>query len=166
MKLLDIGALQQSSQGLAGPKGSGAASASGLFKQLLSGAGAQSGLVNAETAGATLSINDAMQIIEKWMQSPEEGINGDLLSALQTLQGQTLDSSDLKSLEELFQKMELAIYGEQADKPASEHSEQLIQVHFSYTNCSINSRSALMQRQCRILKQRVKISSTFFQKMG
>ncbi|KMY19695.1 flagellar hook-length control protein FliK [Bacillus pumilus] len=130
MKLLDIGALQQSSQGLSGPKGSGAASASGLFKQLLSGAGAQSGLVNAETAGATLSINDAMQIIEKWMQSPEEGINGDLLSALQTLQGQTLDSSDLKSLEELFQKMESSIYGDQMDKSASEHSEQLIQVHF------------------------------------
>ncbi|PRS62754.1 flagellar hook-length control protein FliK [Bacillus pumilus] len=130
MKLLDIGALQQSSQGLSGPKGSGAASASGLFKQLLSGAGAQSGLVDAETAGATLSINDAMQIIEKWMQSPEEGINGDLLSALQTLQGQTLDSSDLKSLEELFQKMESSIYGDQADKPATEHSEQLIQVHF------------------------------------
>ncbi|MDR0121659.1 flagellar hook-length control protein FliK [Bacillus pumilus] len=130
MKLLDIGALQQSSQGLSGPKGSGAASASGLFKQLLSGAGAQSGLVNAETAGATLSINDAMQIIEKWMQSPEEGINGDLLSALQTLQGQTLDSSDLKSLEELFQKMESSIYGDQTDKSASEHSEQLIQVHF------------------------------------
>lgn len=122
MKLLDIGALQQSSQGLSGPKGSGAASASGLFKQLLSGAGAQSGLVNAETAGATLSINDAMQIIEKWMQSPEEGINGDLLSALQTLQGQTLDSSDLKSLEELFQKMESSIYGDQTDKSASEHS--------------------------------------------
>nr|WP_249118247.1 flagellar hook-length control protein FliK [Bacillus pumilus] len=127
---MDIGALQQSSQGLSGPKGSGAASASGLFKQLLSGAGAQSGLVNAETAGATLSINDAMQIIEKWMQSPEEGINGDLLSALQTLQGQTLDSSDLKSLEELFQKMESSIYGDQMDKSASEHSEQLIQVHF------------------------------------
>ncbi|MGM5473200.1 flagellar hook-length control protein FliK [Bacillus pumilus] len=132
MKLLDIGALQQSSQGLSGPKGSGVNSASGLFKQLLSGAGAQSesGLVNAETAGATLSINDAMQIIEKWMQSPEEGIAENLLSALQTLQGQTLDSSDLESLEELFQKMESSIYGEQADKPASEHSEQLIQVHF------------------------------------
>ncbi|WP_250620940.1 hypothetical protein [Bacillus subtilis] len=86
MKLLDIGALQQSSQGLSGPKGSGVNSASGLFKQLLSGAGAQSesGLVNAETAGATLSINDAMQIIEKWMQSPEEGIDENLLSALQT----------------------------------------------------------------------------------
>ena len=80
------------------------ASARGLFKQLLSGAGVQSGLVNAETADASLSINDAMQIIEKWMQSPEKGIDGDLLGALQTLQGQTLDSSDLKSLEELFQK--------------------------------------------------------------
>ncbi|MGG3130467.1 flagellar hook-length control protein FliK [Bacillus pumilus] len=130
MKLLDIGALQQSSQGLSGPKGGGVASARGLFKQLLSGAGAQSGLVNDETAGASLSINDAMQIIEKWMQSPEEGIDGDLLEALQTLQSQTLDSSDLKSLEELFQKMEPSIYDDQADKPASEHSEQLIQVHF------------------------------------
>ncbi|AVM23819.1 flagellar hook-length control protein FliK [Bacillus pumilus] len=130
MKLLDIGALQQSSQGLLGVKGSDAASARGLFKQLLSGAGAQSGLVNAEKASASLSINDAMQIIEKWMQSPEEGIDGELLGALQTLQGQTLDSSDLKSLEELFQKMESSIYGDQTDQPASEHSEQLIQVHF------------------------------------
>ena len=50
MKLLDIGALQQSSQGLSGLKGDGAASARGLFKQLLSGAGAQSGPVHAETA--------------------------------------------------------------------------------------------------------------------
>ncbi|MXI40429.1 flagellar hook-length control protein FliK, partial [Escherichia coli] len=53
-----------------------------------------------------------------------------LLSALQTLQGQTLESSDLKSLEELFRKMESSIYGDQAEKPGSEHSEQLIQVHF------------------------------------
>lgn len=131
MKLLDIGALQQSSQGLSGLKGDSAASARGLFKQLLSGAGAQSGPVHAETAAAaSLSINDAMQIVEKWMQSPEEGMNADLLSALQTLQGQTLESSDLKSLEELFQKMESSIYGDQAEKPGSEHSEQLIQVHF------------------------------------
>ena len=41
------------------------------------------------------------------MQSPEEGMSADLLSALQTLQGQTLESSDLKSLEELFQKWNL-----------------------------------------------------------
>ncbi|MDR0125871.1 flagellar hook-length control protein FliK [Bacillus zhangzhouensis] len=130
MKLLDIGALQQSSQGLSGLKGSGAASARGLFKQLLSGAGIQSGPVNSEPAGASLSIDDAMQVIEKWMKSPEEGIDGDLLGALQTLQGQKLDPTDLKSLEELFQKMEASIYGDQADKPAAEHSEKLIQVHF------------------------------------
>ncbi|WP_338527565.1 flagellar hook-length control protein FliK [Bacillus sp. MAG717A] len=141
MKLLDIAALQQSSQGLSGTKGGGAATASGLFKQLLSGAGAQSGPVDAETAAsASLSINDAMQIIEKWMQSPEEGMSADLLRALQTLQGQTLQgqtlqgqtlkATDLKSLEELFQKMESSIYGDQAEKPGSEHSEQLIQVHF------------------------------------
>ncbi|UYO36940.1 flagellar hook-length control protein FliK [Bacillus zhangzhouensis] len=131
MKLLDIGALQQSSQGLSGLKGGGSASARGLFKQLLSGAGDQSGPVHAETAAsASLSINDAMQIIEKWMKSPEEGISADLLSALQTLQGRTLDSTDLKSLEELFRKMESSIYGDQAEKLGSEHSEQLIQVHF------------------------------------
>ena len=98
MKLLDIGSLQQSSQGLLGLKGSDAGSARGLFKQLLSGAGAQSGLVHAETASASLSINDAMQIIEKWMQSPEEGIDGELLKALQTLQGQTLDRASGEQL--------------------------------------------------------------------
>ncbi|PCK21511.1 flagellar hook-length control protein [Bacillus pumilus] len=130
MKLLDIGALQQSSQGLSGLKGGDAASARGLFKHLLSGAGVQSNPVNSQPAGDSLSINDAMQIIEKWMQSPEEGIDGDLLGALQALQGQKIDASDLKSLEELFRKMESTIYGDQADKPASQHSEQLIQVHF------------------------------------
>lgn len=130
MKLLDIGALQQSSQGLSGLNGEGAASARGLFKQLLSGAGAQSSPVNSQSAGASLSINDAMQIIEKWMQSPEDGVDEDLLEALQALQGQKLDESDQKSLEELFQKMESAIYGDQGDKSAAEHSEQLIQVHF------------------------------------
>ncbi|MEI4788924.1 flagellar hook-length control protein FliK [Bacillus sp. FJAT-53060] len=130
MKLLDIGALQQSSQSLSGLKGGSASSARGLFKQLLSGAGAQSSQVNSQPAEFSLSINDAMQIIEKWMQSPEEGIDGDLLGALQMLQGQKLDASELQSLEELFQKMELTIYGDQANKPDAEHSEQLIQVHF------------------------------------
>lgn len=113
MKLLDIGALQQSSQGLSGLKGEGAVSARGLFKQLLNGAGIQSGPAISQPAETNLSMNDAMQIIEKWMQSPEEGIDGDLLAALQALQGQKLEGADLKSLEELFQKMESVIYGDQ-----------------------------------------------------
>lgn len=130
MKLLDIGALQQSSQSLSGLKGEGAVSARGLFKQLLNGAGIQSGPAISQPAEITLSMNDAMQIIERWMQSPEEGIDGDLLTALQALQGQKLEGADLKSLEELFQKMESVIYGDQDEKPVAEHSEQLIQVHF------------------------------------
>lgn len=104
MKLLDIGALQQSSQGLSGLKGEGAVSARGLFKQLLNGAGIQSGPAISQPAETNLSMNDAMQIIEKWIQSPEEGIDGDLLAALQALQGQKLEGADLKSLEELFQR--------------------------------------------------------------
>ncbi|OLP66438.1 hypothetical protein BACPU_07400 [Bacillus pumilus] len=128
--LLDIGALQQSSQSLTGLKGGGAATARGMFKQMLSGTGVQSSQVSSQPVAASLSINDAIQIIEKWMQSPEEGIDGDLLGALQTLQDQTLDVPDLQSLDELFQKMESLLYGDQADMPVAEHSEQLIQVHF------------------------------------
>ena len=97
---------------------------------MLNGAGIQSGPAISQPAETNLSMNDAMQIIEKWMQSPEEGIDGDLLAALQALQGQKLEGADLKSLEELFQKMESVIYGDQDEKPVAEHSEQLIQVHF------------------------------------
>ncbi|WP_353855754.1 flagellar hook-length control protein FliK [Bacillus sp. Bos-x628] len=130
MKLLDIGALQQSSQSLSGLKGGDVKSVSGLFKQLLGGAGAPSSQVDSQPAGTLLSIDDAMQIIEKWMQSPEDGIDGDLLQALQALQGQKLGQSDLQSLDALFQKMESSIYGDQDNKPVAAHGEQLIQVHF------------------------------------
>ncbi|MDM5297936.1 flagellar hook-length control protein FliK [Bacillus pumilus] len=128
--LLDIGALQQPSQSLTGLKGGGATTARGMFKQMLSGTGVQSSQVSSQPVASSLSINDAIQIIEQWMQSPEEGIDGDLLGALQTLQDQTLDVPDLQSLDELFQKMETLLYGGQADMPVAEHSEQLIQVHF------------------------------------
>ena len=124
---MDIGALQQSSQSLSGLKTGGATSARDLFKQMLSGAGGQSSQVNSEPAETSLSINDVLQMIEKWMQSPEEGIDGGLLEALQ---GQKLDSSDRQSLEELFQKMESSIYGDHADKQATEHSGQFMQVYF------------------------------------
>ncbi|MFS0656020.1 flagellar hook-length control protein FliK [Bacillus sp. 179-C3.3 HS] len=130
MKLLDIGALQQSPQALSGLKGGGSTSARGLFKQMLSGVGVQNSQVDPQSAKAPLSINDALQIIEEWMQSPDKGIEGELLEALQTLQGQSLDMPELQSIEELFQKMESQIDDDSMQKADAVQSEQLIQVHF------------------------------------
>ncbi|MGE6631404.1 flagellar hook-length control protein FliK [Bacillus sp. NPDC077027] len=137
MKLLDIGALQQSSQSLSGLKGGDANAARGLFKQLLGGGVATLNQSNQALTGkgTTLNADEAMDLIEKWLTSPQEGLNDDLIAALEALQSHSLDESELQSLEALFKKMETLVYGEKdEEKTVLVDQEQLIQVHFFLYN--------------------------------